>query len=187
MESDLATLLQNRPHDVPIEQWDSIPEGYRLRWLKETQYHHALSAQQHAALRRLPFWMFYGPEHGAPEEWFNQQGYLLPKYRPGGGLEDDFKRWRHGYRRSTWRRRAIRARTERFFSRYGIVVYVLWVALCLGLATVLARLAEPYQEVLPYEGLRIAFIAVLAAVSLVLLRWLHRLAPDLFPWWRLDD
>lgn len=78
------TDLDLKPKDVDEADWEAYPPGARLRVVRDHQYELELTARQYEALARLPYWMLYGPEHGAPREWFNPEGYLLPKYRPGG-------------------------------------------------------------------------------------------------------
>jgi hypothetical protein len=184
---EIPDVLTVRPVDVPVDLWDSIPEGFRLRWLKRSQFAHALSFDQYYALARLPYWMFYGPEHGAPADWYNDQGYLLPKYRPGGGRHDEFRRWRHEYRRSSWRRRSLRGKTERFFAQFGMFTYVAWVLTCLLISSLFARVVAPRQALISYEGVKWLSYFVFLIIGLFGLRLLHRLAPDILPWWRLDD
>lgn len=90
---DLPDILVHPPEGVD-SSWDDMAPGERLRWLKEHQYELHLSRGEFLQLTRVPFWAMYGPEHGLPEEMFNQQGFLLPKYRPGGGRYPMFREWR---------------------------------------------------------------------------------------------
>ncbi len=103
------------PSEVSEGEWSELPEGVRVRALKRFQYELKLSQQQYRELAALPFWMSYGPENGLPEDWFNTAGYLLPKYRPGGGLYDRFRTWRHEFRRRRWRKRLLH---EKLRARY---------------------------------------------------------------------
>lgn len=102
--------LDLKPKDVDEADWEAFPPGARLRVVRDHQYELELTARQYEALARLPYWMLYGPEHGAPRDWFNLEGYLLPKYRPGGPRFAQFRAWRRTYR---GRRLLLHRRRER--------------------------------------------------------------------------
>ena len=79
------------PPEVSAEKWRQLAEGVRVRVLKRSQYFLKLTPQQYREIAALPYWMSYGPENGLQEDWFNPAGFLLPKYRPGGGLYEQFR------------------------------------------------------------------------------------------------
>lgn len=73
-----------RPAEVDEEVWEAMTAGERVRALKFAEDSIPLPARVYRELRELPSWAFYGPETGLPEDWFNRQGFLLPRFRPGG-------------------------------------------------------------------------------------------------------
>jgi hypothetical protein len=99
---DLSPQLQ-RIVDRPFpgetkESWAAIPLPERLRLLAHGHYLIELPPEDREILRSVPSWMAVGPELGYPEEWFNPQGWLLPKYRPGGGSHREYLWARHSRR-----------------------------------------------------------------------------------------
>jgi hypothetical protein len=120
-----------RPRNTPDAVWDSIPPGTRIRFVRKNQYRLDLTPEQYAPLYRLPYWSLYGPEHGAPTSWFNPDGYLLPKFQPGGGRFSEFQSWRRRFRSLRWlhyksqeRYRSLRERYKAAYAIIGIVGYL---------------------------------------------------------------
>lgn len=119
-------IVDDPPPSVDPEDWARLNQGQRLRWLRAHQYELHLSREQFLQLSRVPFWAMYGPEHGLPAELFNEQGFLLPKYRPGGGLYPEFHRWRRAYRLASWRQLLLNRRLHRFWRGPGAFIGVVW-------------------------------------------------------------
>jgi len=131
-------IVDAPPPSVDPEQWARLNQGQRLRWLKAHQYELHLSREQFLQLSRVPFWAMLGPEHGLPAELFNDRGFLLPKYRPGGGLHVEFQRWRRAYRLASWRQLGLHRRLQRFWRGPGAFIGVVWFMFGFILGEVLA-------------------------------------------------
>jgi hypothetical protein len=112
-----------KPRDITEGEWTSCPPGVRVRLVRNRQYELDLTPEQYQALYRLPYWMLYGPEHGLPKDWFNPDGFLLPKYRPGGGRFDDFRKWRRWHRSHRWLHYRIEEKLRLLRQRYEGKVY----------------------------------------------------------------
>jgi len=84
-EGHIEELIERPPPGVDPEDWDSLSKGDRLRVLKKAHYLFALDEEDRLAIRQVPSWASFGAEDGVPADWFNPDGFLLPKYRPGGG------------------------------------------------------------------------------------------------------
>jgi len=177
----LPSFLADPPEGWDPEQWAALTDGARLRWVKEHQLELSLSREEYVALARLPFWASYGPEHGLPESLFNTRGFLLPRYRPGGGLYERFRIWRRWYRHISWRERAIRRRLERFNYLHGGVAlacswFVIFVA-AEGAAPVIGRRFPGVPEkVLTFGVATLGLVGVLLLVrtGLGLFSWCMR-------------
>lgn len=115
----------DRPEVFDEGAWEAMTPGERVRTLRYAEDQVALPAETYRALRRLPSWAFYGPEHGLPAECFNQLGFLLPRYRPGGGEHQAFEAWRRELR---LRRRIVDGLWERWRERWRW--WEPWLALC---------------------------------------------------------
>ncbi|HEX2162356.1 MAG TPA: hypothetical protein VHM02_00250 [Thermoanaerobaculia bacterium] len=87
-----------RPDLVDEATWEALTPGERVRALKSAEEGLPLPAHVYGDLRELPAWAFYGPETGLPEDWFNLQGFLLPRFRPGGGDRPRFLAWKREIR-----------------------------------------------------------------------------------------
>jgi len=135
---ELPPIVLDPPPSVDPAEWERLSDGERLRWLKAHQFELHLSREQFLQLSGVPFWAAYGPEHGLPGDLFNEQGFLLPKYRPGGGLYDDFRRWRRVYRLASWQRFQLRRRLERFLHGPGAFTGVAWLMVGVVLGNLLA-------------------------------------------------
>jgi hypothetical protein len=135
---ELPPIVLDPPASVDRAGWERLSDGERLRWLKAHQYELHLTRNQFLELSRVPFWAAYGPEHGLPADLFNEQGFLLPKYRPGGGLYDDFRRWRRTYRLASWRQLRLRRRVERFLHGPGAFTGGAWLMIGVFLAKLLS-------------------------------------------------
>lgn len=160
---ELPPIVLDPPASVDRAEWERLSDGERLRWLKAHQFELALTRNQFLQLSRVPFWAAYGPEHGLPADLFNEQGFLLPKYRPGGGLYDDFRRWRRTYRLASWRQLRFRRRVERFLQGPGIFTGVAW----LMTGVLLAKLLSP--------GLQERFVDIPEVVlvgAVVIVHWI---------------
>jgi hypothetical protein len=132
-------IVDEPPPAVNPEEWARLNHGQRLRWLKAHQYELHLSREQFLQLSRVPFWAMFGPEHGLPVELFNDRGFLLPVYRPGGGLYGEFQRWRRAYRLASWRQLRLHRRLQRFWRGPGAFVGVIW----LGIGVVVGQVLAP--------------------------------------------
>jgi hypothetical protein len=136
---ELPPIVDAPPPSVDPEQWARLNQGQRLRWLKAHQYELHLSRDQFLQLARVPFWATFGPEHGLPADLFNDRGFLLPKYRPGGGLHGEFQRWRRSYRLASWGHLRLHRRLERFWRGPGAFAGILWIMV----GAVLGKLLAP--------------------------------------------
>lgn len=87
-----------RPEIFDEPSWEALTPGQRVRLLREAEDRLALPLETYRALRELPSWAFYGPEHGLPPECFNELGFVLPRYRPGGSEHEAFQAWRRQLR-----------------------------------------------------------------------------------------
>ncbi len=81
---EVPACLTRRPLDFDKDEWQKLPPGSRVRVWRDLSDLRPVSREIYSALSTLPSWALIGPEDGFPEEWFDQQGYLLPNYRPGG-------------------------------------------------------------------------------------------------------
>lgn len=164
--------------------WSRLNDGERVRWLKAHQYELHLSRDQFLQLGRVPFWAVYGPEHGLPPELFNDRGYLLPKYRPGGGLHAEFQQWRRAYRHVTWHRLLLWRRVQRFFRGNGQFLVAGWLMAAVVLGHLLARtlrdrFAGVHREVLTWAiivGLLLVSGMVFLLATVVVSRCISRAA-----------
>ena len=91
-----------RPEVFDADSWEALTPGERVRALRFAEDQVALPAETYRDLRRLPSWAFFGPEHGLPPECFNQLGFLLPRYRPGGAEREVFLAWQREHRLRRW-------------------------------------------------------------------------------------
>jgi len=168
-----------RPKGVSDAQWESIPEGARIRFVRNHQYELDLTPQQYDALYRLPYWLLYGPEHGAPASWFNPRGFLLPKYQPGGGQFPEFRDWRRRYRSRRWLNYRINERIRRLRERYkgvyavaGLVGFVGLYALSWWIAN--SRFEEGPALWATYGILLVLYVAVVLLAVKVQLGFVRR-------------
>lgn len=163
-----------KPRDVTEDEWISIPPGVRVRRVRNHQYELDLSPEQYETLYRLPYWMLYGPEHGLPAGWFNPDGFLLPKYRPGGGRFGDFRKWRRWYRSHRWLHYKIEERfrmlRERYKTAYAVGAIVLFIALYFASE----RIALSWLGEGPHYVALYALVFVIYGVGLFLLARLQR-------------
>jgi hypothetical protein len=167
-------IVNEPPTSVDPEEWARLNQGQRLRWLKAHQYELHLSRDQFLQLSRVPFWAMYGPEHGLPNELFNDRGFLLPKYRPGGGLHDEFQRWRRAYRLASFRQLRIHRRLQRFWRGRGAFVGVIWLMAGVFLGKALARSLQPRFPGVPTIVLEWTIVVVhclVGGVLVLLLLW----------------
>jgi hypothetical protein len=162
-------IVDAPPPSVDPEQWARLNQGQRLRWLKAHQYELHLSREQFLQLSRVPFWAMLGPEHGLPAELFNDRGFLLPKYRPGGGLHVEFQRWRRAYRLASWRQLRLHRRLQRFWRGRGAFVGVAWLMIGAVLGKALAPSLQPRFPSIPSVVLEWTIVVMHCLVGGVLL------------------
>jgi hypothetical protein len=135
------------PSGVAPDEWLAINRGMRLRLLRYGAVDLHLKPPEFLEVAALPLWMCYGPENGLPEEWFNPDGFLLPKYRPGGGCHDDFRVWRRKFRRRRLLEHLRQRRLRAWYQKAkGFEPFLYFGALLFGAAYVQPRLAEHYGE-----------------------------------------
>ena len=149
--------------------WSRLNDGERVRWLKAHQYELHLSRDQFLQLSRVPFWAMFGPEHGLPAELFNDRGFLLPKYRPGGGLYGEFQKWRRAYRLASWRQLRLHRRLQRFWRGRGAFVGVIWLMIGVVLGKGLAPALQGRFRGVPIVALEWTIVGVHCLVGGVLL------------------
>jgi len=167
-------IVNEPPTLVDPEEWSHLNDGQRLRWLKAHQYELHLSRDQFLQLSRVPFWAMFGPEHGLPAELFNDRGFLLPKYRPGGGLHGGFQRWRRAYRLASWRQLRLYRRFQRFWRGRGAFVGVVWLMIGFILGKILAPALEGRFRRVPVAVLEWTIVVahcLVGGVLVVLLLW----------------
>jgi hypothetical protein len=156
-----------RPDGFPEDDWQELRPGERVRWLRASSDQTFLGAEVYRALSRLPFWVFYGPEHGLPPDFFNDRGFILPRYRPGGSDFEDFRRWRRVHRvasflhgRASRRCRTVADRLLPVTAVVGVVAYVITFRLVHGL--LVRGFGEFWGEGLVFPALLVTAITVLA-------------------------
>ena len=81
---EMPACLTSRPPNFDKDEWENMPLGWRVRAWRDLSDSRPVPREIYSALSTLPSWALVGPEDGYPKEWFNEQGYLLPNYRPGG-------------------------------------------------------------------------------------------------------
>lgn len=162
---------ETAPGEIAQQVWEELPPGARLRLLRKADLYWRLSGQEYERLRRVPYWAFYGPEDGAPLDWFNPRGYLLPKYRPGGGKFEEFRQWRRRARAAQWRAHLLQVRWKPIYDRVKVLEPFLYFA---GFTTLQIWLRWDGRPNLP---MIVAVISLLVGGGLAL-----RLARRWFPW-----
>lgn len=161
-------IVREPPPGVDSAAWADLTDGQRLRWLKAHQFELHLSREQFLQLSQLPFWAMYGQEHGLPAELFNEQGFLLPKYRPGGARFDEFQRWRRCHRLASWRQLRFDRRLQRFLHGPGAFLGLLWVAVGVFGGKLLAPILQARFGSVPILALEGAILLAHCLVGAVL-------------------
>ena len=166
------------PNGIDGDAWRAIPGGARLRLLHYGALDLHLSRPEMLEAAALPLWMCYGPENGLPEDWFNSESFLLPKYRPGGGSHELFRAWRREFRRRRWVEFHRQRRLRSWYRRVRGLGTLLYLG-CVGLAVIfiLPRLEERLGRVWGNVTFALLFLVVAPIVLTVLamLKWR-------FPW-----
>jgi hypothetical protein len=170
MDFDHLPILEEPPAQVPTEVWSALNDGERLRWLKAHRHDLGLTREQYIELANVPYWASYGPEHGLPPDLFNDRGFLLPKYRPGGGLHHQFRRWRQWYRRVIWLHVMLQRRVETFYRRSGFLIVVPLFASAFLIGNLLGNSLSNRWPQVPETLLRWAVVGLLWLVAIVLIR-----------------
>ena len=169
-----------RPRDIADAEWDSMSPGLQVRFVHRLRFELSMTPHQYEILYRLPYWLCYGPEDGAPIEWFNPRGFLLPKFRPGGKEFQQFRSWRRAFRRQRWFDYRIRERfgalRERFKTFYAVGGLLGLLALYLSSKTIARAWLGPDRDytVLAVWGIVLVLAVVIGFVSAVVHRVLVR-------------
>ena len=118
---DLEDLVEPAPPGLDPQAWSRMSLGFRTRILRGHHFLFPLEKARRQRIEKLPNWIRYGPEHGLPVELFNADDFLLPKYRPGGGLHSEFREWRRRYRTFYTIHESVDVRIRELKHRYGFV------------------------------------------------------------------
>lgn len=180
----IETELLERPEGIDSALWDASSPGERVRMLRRAEERMPLPVKVYAELHRLPEWVFYGPELGVPDDWFGDDGFLLPRFRPGGPDHESFDLWRREYRRRRWIAFLLRQRWKRFWvDNWFWAQPAVWGSGFLIAAAAFERLTRGYGE-----GEKLAWVIGLTVAAAMVFRVilflsaLVRLEPRLVMW-----
>lgn len=132
---ELDALASSTPAGIDPFEWDQLSVGQKLRFLRRSHHVLALPRESREKLKLVPSWVLFGPEDGLPAEWFNADGFLLPKFRKGGGSRDNFRRWYREYRRESAMARLAAEVCQPIFTRFHAVLTA--ISAFLGIAILL--------------------------------------------------